>query len=116
MSNCIYGVDVTKEITAVMVRDAIIQCFLKAHSKILEEMKEYDEFKSKEEFERMKLFDVKLLIQKYFEDTDGDFENPTKDSILKVIKKLQEFAVHFRKPEIVKEHTNEIMTLINKLS
>jgi hypothetical protein len=116
MKKCIYGVDITKEVTPTLVRDAIIQCFLKAHAQILEEMKEYGEFESEEEFERMKVFDVKLIVQKFFEDTGGSFENPTKNSIMKVMEKLQEFASNFRKPKIIKEHTKEIMTLINKLS
>ena len=53
MNKKIYGVDLSKKITPVMVRDAIIECFVKAHSKILEMMKEYHEFKSEEEFEQM---------------------------------------------------------------
>ncbi len=34
--NIIYGVDISKEVTPVMVRDAIIDCFTKAHSDVLE--------------------------------------------------------------------------------
>ncbi len=33
--NIIYGVDVTKNVTPVMVRDAIIQCFYEAHCNVL---------------------------------------------------------------------------------
>lgn len=116
MSDCIYGVDVSKEVTPIMVRDAIVECFLKAHSQILNEMKEYGEFESEEEFEHMKLFDVKSQIQIFFEEVDGDFDNPTKNSIIKLLGKLQEFAKKFRNPKIVEKHTKEIMTLVNKLS
>lgn len=35
-SNIIYGVDATKNVTHIMVRDAIIQCFYEAHCNVLE--------------------------------------------------------------------------------
>ncbi|MBT4647922.1 hypothetical protein HN827_10110 [archaeon] len=116
MDNCIYGVDLSKEVTPIMVRDAIINCFLNAHSEILDEMKEFGDFESEKEFEKMKLFDIKSLIEKYFEEVNGDFDNPTKESLLEVIGKLQEFAKNFRKPKIVNKHSGEIMKLIKKLS
>ena len=115
MDSCVYGVDITKKVTPLMVRNAITSCFLNAHSEVLDEMKEFGEFESEEEFEKMKLFDVSGLIKKFFEDVNGDYENPTKESILKVLKKLQEFAKNFRKTKIVNEHTKQIMVLVNKL-
>jgi len=71
---------------------------------------------NEKEFEKMKLFDIKSLIEKYFEEVNGDFDNPTKESLLEVIGKLQEFAKNFRKPKIVNKHSGEIMKLIKKLS
>lgn len=115
MNKIIYGCDTTKKITTLGVRDAIIQCFIKAHAEILEMMKEYHEFKSKEEFEEMKKLNIKLLITAKFNEIGADFDNPTKDDLITVITKLAEFATNFRKPEIIKKHTNEITALINKL-
>lgn len=111
----IYGVDTSKEVTPIMVRDAIIKCFVLAHKEILEMMKEYYKFGSKEEFKEMKELEVELLIKKYFKDTGGNFDNPTKEEIMKVLGKLAEYAKNFRNPEIIEKHYGEIMQLIGKL-
>lgn len=115
MAEEIYGVDLSKEITPVMARDAIIKCFIQAHSEVLAMMKEYHEFKSEGEFEEMKKIDVKFLIELKFKEVGADFENPTKKDLIAVLNKLAEFASSFRKPEIIQSHYNEIMRLINKL-
>ena len=115
MNKKIYGVDLSKKITPVMVRDAIIECFVKAHSKILEMMKEYHEFKSEEEFEQMKHINIKYLIKSKFEEIGVDFDNPSKEDLIAVIDKLKDYASNFRKPEIIKKHYSEIMLLINRL-
>ncbi|MHA1868404.1 MAG: hypothetical protein ACTSXD_10215 [Candidatus Heimdallarchaeaceae archaeon] len=115
MSKKIYGVDISEKINPVMVRDTIIECFIKAHSEVLEMMKEYHKFKSKEEFEQMKRIDVEGLVKSKFEEIGADFNNPSKKDLIKVIDKLVEYASNFRKPEIIKKHYNEIMQLINKL-
>lgn len=115
MADLIYGVDPSKPVTPAMVRDAIIDCFIHAHKEILEEMREYHEFKSEEEFEEMKRMDIKLLIKSKFENVGSNFDNPTKESIIGVMNKLAELSINFRKPEIVKEHYGEIMQLVNKL-
>lgn len=111
----IYGVDLSKEITPLIVRDAIVKCFVNAHREVLGQMKEYSKFKSKKEFDDIKNMSILFLIESLFKDVGGDFNNPTKDDILKVIKKLAEIAAQFREPEIVEKHYNEIMELIRKL-
>ena len=115
MKNCVYGVDLSEKITPLQVRDAIINCFTIAHSDVLEQMKECHEFKSEEEYEEMKKIDVKFLIKSKFEKVRGNFNNPTKEDLVKVIDELKEFASNFRKPEIIGKHYEEIMQLINRL-
>jgi hypothetical protein len=115
MSKCIYGVDTKQSVTAVHVRDAIVKCFMQAHESVLEDMKEYGEFKSKKEFEDMKHINIKVLVETFFREAGGDFKNPTKESIIKVIGKLKEYAKNFRKPVIVEKHAREIMVLVSKL-
>ena len=115
-NNIIYGVDASGKVTPIMVRDAIIDCFTKAHNEVLEQMKEYTDFKSEEEFEEMKKIQVKYLIETLFENVGGDFNNPTKENIIQVVMKLKEYAAaSFRKPEVIEKHAGEIMQLINKL-
>lgn len=98
-----------------MVRDAIIRCFIEAHSEVLNMMKEYHKFGSEKEFEQMKEIDVKLLVELKFKEAGADFNNPKKEDFIAVLDKLADFAVNFRKPEIIKKHRDEIMELINKL-
>jgi hypothetical protein len=113
--DCIYGVDLSKKVSPEMVRDAIVDCFTKAHEEILNLMKEYANFKDPAEFEKMKTLSVRALVQKTFHDVGENFDTPTKESILKVIPKLQEFAMNFRQPTIVQKHAGEIMQLVEKL-
>ena len=49
MNNMLYGVDLTKKITPLIARDAIIKCFEQAHEEILNMMDEYTEWNSDEE-------------------------------------------------------------------
>ena len=69
---------------------------------------------SEKDLSRMGKISVKS-IKKYFVDVGGDFENPTKESIVLVIGKLKNFAKNFRNPKIIAKHAGEIMILANKL-
>ncbi len=109
----IYGVDPDKKVTPIVARDAMVACFVKAHSKILEDLKQYSDV-SEEEFEKVKRLDVELLVKKFFSDVGGDYDHPTKESLIKVCDKLAEFAKNFRNPKIITKHYNEIMSLIKK--
>ena len=113
--NIIYGVDVTKNVTPVMVRDAIIQCFYEAHCNVLELARETFGRPPENKFEEMKKSHIKELIQDIFIKIGGDFNKPTKDNLLKVVENLKGFASVYRKPDEIKKHISEIMLLINKL-
>ena len=115
MSNdsCIYGVNLSGKITPVQVRDAIIECFTQAQEELMEYMKRTTELKP-EEIEKMY---VDAIIEKAFEEVGGDFRNPTKEAIIKVVKKLKEFSAGvFRDSEIIEKHAGEIKQLIDKLN
>ena len=116
MENEIYGIDLSKEVTSLMVRDAIIKCFIEAHSETLEEMKKDFEFESKKEFEQMKQLNVESSVKLQFEKIGADFNNPSKGDLVKVLEGLAKFATNFRGPEAIKKHYDEIKQLINKLS
>ena len=72
-SNIIYGVDVTKNVTPVMVRNAIIQCFYEAHSNVLELAKDTFGHPPERKFEEMKKSHVKDLVEDIFDKIGGDF-------------------------------------------
>ena len=113
--NVIYGIDITKKVTPVMVRDAIIQCFYEAHCHVLELARETFGHPPDNKFEEMKRSHVKEIVQDIFVKINGNYDKPTKENLLLVLKNLEGFASIYRKPKIIKKHVSEIMTLINKL-
>jgi hypothetical protein len=114
-SSIIYGVDITKNVTPIMVRDAIIQCFYEAHCHVLELARGTFGHPPEEIFKEMKKTHVKELVQDIFYKIGGDFNSPTKDNLLELLKHLKGFASIYRKPELIKKHVSEIMVLIEKL-
>ncbi len=108
----IYGVDTEKPVTPKMIRKAIEVCFLHAHQKEINSLKEFAEKLSEQEFETLKKNYARDEIIKAFKECDGVYENPTKENLICVVSKLKEFSENFRKPEVVEKHVSEIMTLI----
>lgn len=112
----IYGVDTDQPFTPTDVREAIIKCFVAAHKKVLEQdLGSLAEEMGKDEFEKIKKINISQLVRNFFEATYGDFEKPTKESLIAVCDRLADFAKSFRQPEIIKKHYDEIMVLVNKL-
>ncbi len=89
--NIIYNVDISKEVNPIMVRDAIIECFTQTQQEVIESMKVISGLKSKE----AKKINVDLLIENAFDEVGGDFNNPTKESLIKVIMKLKKFCSRY---------------------
>ena len=102
----LYGVDLNSPVTPIMVRDAIVECFFKAHC--------IDSGLGNDDPEAVKKYCTNLVIGAFVK-TGGDFDVPTKDSIFNVLSQLSEFAKNFRDPLVIKEHYNEIMKLVERL-
>jgi hypothetical protein len=102
----IYGIDLTKQITPLMVRDAIILCFQDAHCK--DTGFDVSEKKVNQKY-------CLEIVKKAFLDSNANFENPTKEDILKATSHLAEFAKKFRNQDLIKKHYSEIEKLIQKL-
>lgn len=111
----IYDVDISKPVSLSQARDAIVRCFFEAHKEVLEDMEEYGEFKDKDDLEHMQKLDVELMVKNFFKEVKGDFDNPKKDSLIKVCDKLADYAKHFRNKKIINKHYNEIMRIIKKI-
>lgn len=112
----IYGVDTEKPFTVEDVREAIVRCFVQAHSEVMDSyINDIDKNASAEEIEEMKKVNVRQIIKKAFGDSGGDFDNPNKESIIGACGKLKEFAANFRNQEMIQEHYKEIMKLVEKL-
>ena len=111
----IYGVDTEKPITPIDARDAIVRCFVLAHKEILKNIDEIDRDMSEKELEELKTISVNETIHFFFKEIGGDYEKPTKDSLIGVCDKVRDFSKNFRKPEDINKHYNEIMILVEKL-
>ena len=113
--NIVYGIDTDKQVNPKDVRDAITECFTQAHSEALSDLESYSKDLSQTEFEEMKRINVRQMIRNFFDETGGNYDSPNKDSILKVIEKLKEFAHNFRDQTIIDKHFKEILVLIEKI-
>lgn len=106
MPDLIYGVDPTKEVTPVDARNAVTECFYQAQcieiglDGVSEEVnRDY----------------CGAFIKKVFKDVQANFEAPTKEDIIKVMNKLAEISAKFRCKEVIQEHFQEVMGLVDKI-
>ena len=107
MAEMFYGVDLdAKVITPLMVRDGLLQCFYEAHCMNSKEGKTEEENRE----------DCRKIVERAFKDSGGDFEHPSKDSILEAMQKLMEFSREFRDPTIVQRHATEMLKLVWKIN
>ena len=113
MEEILYGVDLSKKVTPIMARDALIKCFLDAHKEVLEQMKEFHEFRNEAEFDEMKKMNVEVLVRKKFDEIGAPYNNPTKKQIAKVCEKVAEYANNFRKKDIVQRHYDEMKRIVS---
>lgn len=105
MTTDIYGVDPNSEITSIMVRDAMVECFTIAHKDCLG-------IEADNETEKVM---IKENVKKAFSETGGDFDAPTKESLINAAQYLKKFAQSFRDSSTIEQHFNEIKTLIEKI-
>jgi len=103
VTNTLYGVDLESEVTPIMVRDAMAKCFSIAHRE--DTGLEGD---VTEDY-------CRNIVKKAFTDSGGDYENPTKESLQKVMAKLADFAKNFRDQKIIEKHYSQILSLVNKI-
>ena len=112
----IYGVDTKKPFSVADVRDAIVVCFTQAHKEVLDELKKGSEKDvNPEEWEEMKKINIRQLIESFFKKVGGDYDKPTKHTILLVIDELANFAANFRNQKVIEKHYGEIKQLVDKL-
>ncbi len=104
----IYSIDTTKEITPEMVKGALVSCFYDAHCN----QTEISDLTEKVDETSNRLYCTQIISQA-FEETNGDFDNPTKESILKTLPWLANFSKNFRDQETIQKHMQEIQKLIN---
>jgi hypothetical protein len=101
----IFGIDTNKPVTSLLVRDAIQTCFYQAHC---------EDSQLQGDQEAARLYCIQIVKQG-FEKMGADYENPTKDSLNKIVEFLVNYSQSFRNPEIIEGHKSKILTLINVL-
>lgn len=101
----LYGIDSEKPVSALMVRDALTECFFQAHC---------EDAHMGENVKIEKLY-CQTVVQKFFDDVGGSYEQPTKEVLQKVMAKLAEYAMHFRNPSVITAHQEEIALLLAKI-
>jgi hypothetical protein len=106
MAKKIYGADPSQPLTPLMVRDAIIECFIEAHC-VDKDVSVADKEASEEYCQK--------IVYKAFADSEGNFEDPSKDDLIGAMRNLAKFSKNFRDPSLVEKHYQEIMILVNKL-
>jgi len=112
----VYGIDTSKPYNYKDVRDAILECFAQAHKDVIEkDVSEFIDGISADEFEKIKKINVTLLINNYFKEIGGDFNNPDRWSIVKVCDRLAEFSKNFRDLDVISKHYHEITSLLDGL-
>lgn len=103
----IYGVDTDKPFSTVQVRDAMITCFVEAHQEDAEKKDAVPKDQA--------VAHCKEVVQKGFMEIGGDFNNPTKPALQKVVFFLAAYSASFRNPEIIERHKNQMLSLVQRL-
>ncbi len=93
------------------VRDLMIKCFIEAQKETMAKAKQHINVE-------MEITDaIMLMIKRCFKQCNGDFENPTKEMLIRVIERLKSKAVAFGTPsDIVKKHVGYINIAIENMA
>lgn len=100
-----------ERVTTKFVRDELLTCFESANrefSTILNQPVTDDALKQQ----------VKEFVQSVFSSCGGNFENPTRESILLAVTRCKSNAEKMMGPQgagIIRDHYDEMMKLVNKL-
>ena len=109
----IYGIDPNGEVVPEDVRNALVECFTLAHGNDLAESLNIDITEDSDN--AIQRESIVTFLKGAFDYVGADFDKPTKDGLMKVVKFLEEFSKNFRDPEIIAKHAGEIMKLIKRL-
>jgi len=101
------------EMTPVKARDLVIDCFFHAQKETFHAIKEK---LNKESSDEEILESVRSIIKMTFDETGGDFENPTKQQLMAVIMNIAEKSKAWGTPEdIINHHKEQIEKIISLL-
>lgn len=95
-------------------RDLIIKCFFEAQKETFKRAKQ--KFgKTSDDADILQR--ITSVVKITFQQVDGDFEQPTKAALLKVMEKLAKMSASWGTPEdIIEHHKKQIERLLNELN
>ncbi|MBU0535902.1 MAG: hypothetical protein KKE20_02985 [Nanoarchaeota archaeon] len=97
MAEKIYSVDLSKAVTPKIARDAVILCVSEAYKGNI----------SKSECER--------IVKERFKEAGADFDNPTKDGIMKACERLSVWSSEEKRLKDIEKHFFDILKVLNKI-
>lgn len=103
-------------LTAIQVRDAIIKCFGEAHDKVLDSLEEFSDSKDPAQLEKFKQMDILMTVKSICKKCSVNFDNPTKEDLVKIIDELAKFSSNFRSEEIINRNYEIALDLINRIA
>jgi hypothetical protein len=111
----ILGIDTGNPVTVEQVRDAYLVCFTRVHREYLSDLTSQDSSLSQESIDKLQKLSIEGLAKQFFREVGGDFDHPTKEYLLAVLKKTREYESNFSAPEEIERCTSGIMDLIDLL-
>ena len=106
MSNLIYGINPDKEVTCLMVREALVECFYEAHCSDAD-IGPVDESTNRAY--------CREVVEKAFKSVGGNLENPSRNDLVAVMDYLASFSKNFRSDPLIQKHYGEIAMLLGKV-
>jgi len=101
------------DMTPVKARDLIIDCFFHAQKETFMAIKEK---LHKESSDEQILESVKSIIKMTFDETGGDFDNPTKEQLMNVVMNIAGKSKAWGTPQdIIDHHKQQIEKIISLL-
>jgi len=112
----LWGVELNSDYNSTNVRDAMLKCFIQANGDAIAKstvMKlPEDETEKKQMIKQM----TESFMRKAFEETGGEYNSPTKQSIIAALEKLKEYAAgQNHSKEMIEKHVSEITKLTDGL-
>lgn len=104
----IYGIDTDQPVRAEDVRDVVVHCFYEAHCTDAS-------LSDTNDGEGMSRTYCQQIVEKAFDETDGDYSHPDKESLIRVLDYLAKFSKEFRGEAEIKKHYHDVMQLIDAL-
>ena len=111
----IYGVDPNRPVTPTQVRDAMVRCFYLAHKSELDQMFRDTSYMDESQLDEFKYQHIELLIRKFFQEVNGDYDHPTKQSLYDVVSYCKHFASSFRDKQVIENNAQLIGRLIDNI-